>query len=259
MKTIILTMKVLLGSLLFSTLALAAGGGYPLDRADVDPTDQASLQRGIRYFQNYCAGCHGTGYQRYERVADDLGIPHDLMMENLVFNKSAKIGDLMHNSMDPDEAKAWFGVTPPDLTLVSRVRGGPDWLYTYLRTFYEDPSRPYGVNNKVFPDVGMPHALLELQGIQIDTCQETSPNERDPLTGEKVCGLSVDPQRKGSMTPDEFDQMVYDLVNFLAYSAEPMKEQRKQLGIYVFLFLAVFGVFAYLLKREYWKDVYQRP
>ena len=104
----------------------------------------------------------------------------------------------------------------------------------------------------------MPHVLLELQGIQIDTCQGSAPGERDPLTGEKVCGLSVDPQRKGSMTPAEFDQMVYDLVNFLAYSAEPMKEQRKQLGIYVFLFLAVFGVFAYLLKREYWKDVYQR-
>ncbi|WP_419535162.1 cytochrome c1 [Endozoicomonas sp.] len=258
MKRIILTIKLFLVSVLFSSLAAAAaaGGGYPLDEANVDPSDKASLQRGAKYYQNFCAGCHATQYQRYERVADDLGIPHDLMMENLVFDKSAKIGDLMHNSMDPKEAKVWFGAAPPDLTLVSRVKGGPDWLYTYLRTFYEDPSRPYGVNNKVFPDVGMPHVLLELQGVQIDNCGDTDPTARDPLTGDKICGLTIDPERKGSMTPAEYDQMAYDLTNFLAYSAEPMQEQRKQLGIYVFLFLAVFLVFAYLLKREFWKDVH---
>lgn len=256
MTKIILTVKLLLVSVLFSSLANAATGTYPLDEVDVDPTDKASLQRGVKYFQNYCAGCHATGYQRYERVADDLGIPHDLMMDNLVFDKNAKIGSLMKNSMNPDEAKQWFGATPPDLTMVTRVRGGPDWLYTYLRTFYEDPKRPYGVNNKVFPDVGMPHVLAELQGIQIDTCQDADPDARDPLTGEKVCGLVLDPEQKGSLAPNEYDQMVYDLVNFLAYSAEPMKEQRKQLGIYVFLFLALFLVFAFLLKREYWKDVH---
>ncbi|MGB0361145.1 MAG: cytochrome c1 [Endozoicomonas sp.] len=256
MKRIILSIQLFLASLLFSLLAVAAGGGYPLDEANLDLTDKASQQRGAKYYQNYCAGCHATQYQRYERVADDLGIPHDLMMENLVFDKSAKIGDLMYNSMDPKEAKTWFGATPPDLTLVSRVRGGPDWLYTYLRTFYEDPSRPYNVNNKVFPDVGMPHVLLELQGIQIDNCGDTNPNARDPLTGEKLCGLIVDPERKGSMTPAEYDQMVYDLTNFLAYSAEPMKHERKSLGVYVFLFLAVFLIFAYLLKREFWKDVH---
>ena len=256
MKKIILTVKLFLVSVLFSSLVSAVTGEYPLDKVDVDPTDKASLQRGMKYYQNWCAGCHATGFQRYERVADDLGIPYDLMMDNLVFDKNAKIGSLMKNSMNPDEAKEWFGVTPPDLTLVSRVRGGPDWLYTYLRTFYEDPKRPYGVNNKVFPDVGMPHVLYELQGIQLDTCQGTSPSVRDPLTGDKICGLMLDPERKGSMTPVEFDQMVYDLVNFLAYSAEPMKEERKQLGVYVFLFLILLFVFAFLLKREYWKDVH---
>ncbi len=254
MKRIILTIKLFL--VLFSSSVFAAGGSYPLDKANLDPTDKGSLQRGAKYYQNYCAGCHSTQYQRYERVADDLGIPHDLMMENLVLDKSAKIGDLMHNSMDPKEAKSWFGATPPDLTLVSRVKGGPDWIYTYLRTFYEDPKRPYGVNNKVFPDVGMPHVLLGLQGVQIDSCGTTDPTARDPLTGEKLCGLTVDPARKGSMTPAEFDQMVYDLTNFLAYSAEPMQQQRKSIGIYVFLFLALFLVVAYLLKREYWKDVH---
>lgn len=149
----------------------------------------------------------------------------------------------------------WFGATPPDLTLVTRVRGD-DWVYTYLKTFYEDPKRPWGVNNKVFPDVGMPHALLELQGVQIDTCGVEDPNKRDPLTGEKICGLKADPARKGSMSESEYDQAMYDLVNFLAYSAEPMKVKRQQLGIYVLLFLILLFVVTFLLKREYWKDVH---
>ncbi|WP_263080413.1 cytochrome c1 [Endozoicomonas sp. Mp262] len=252
MKTITLALLFLFAPV----LALAAGGsGYDLDSVDTDHSDKASLQRGAKYYQNYCAGCHATSFQRYERVADDLGIPHDLMMENLVFDKSARIGDLMTNNMDQKEAKEWFGAAPPDLTLVSRVRG-EDWLYTYLRTFYEDPKRPWGVNNKVFPDVGMPHVLMELQGVQVDSCVGGDDTARDPLTGEKLCGLKVDPERKGSMTVDEFDQAMYDLVNFLSYSAEPMKMERQQLGIYVFLFLLVFLVFAYLLKREYWKDVH---
>ncbi|OED49680.1 cytochrome C [Endozoicomonas sp. (ex Bugula neritina AB1)] len=257
MKIIKLSFQMFLISALFSSAVYAASGGdWPMDHITVDPSDKASLQRGVKYYQNYCSQCHETGYQRYERVADDLGIPHDLMMENLVFDKNAKIGSLMTNAMDPKEAKQWFGATPPDLTLVSRVKGGPDWLYNYLRTFYEDPKRPYGVNNKVFPDVGMPHVLADLQGVQIDTCYGANPTTRDPLTGDKLCGLIVDPDRKGSMTPDQYDRMVYDLVNFLAYSAEPMKEERQQLGIYVFLFLFLFLIFAVLLKREYWKDVH---
>ncbi|MRI32315.1 cytochrome c1 [Endozoicomonas sp. OPT23] len=240
---------------LLPVLALAAGGsGYPLDHIETDHSDKASLQRGAKQFMAYCAGCHATQFQRFERVADDIGIPHDLMMKNLM-SKDSKIGNLMFNNMDEKEAKVWFGATPPDLTMVTRVRG-EDWLYTYLRTFYEDNKRPWGVNNKVFPDVGMPHVLMELQGVQIDNCGDTSPTAVDPLTGEKVCGLTVDPKRKGSMEPKQFDQAMYDLTNFLSYSAEPMKLERQSLGIYVLLFIVLLFIVTLLLKREYWKDVH---
>lgn len=252
MKTIIQVLCLFL----FASTSIASGDGYSLDSASLDPSDKASLQRGLMYYQNVCAGCHSTKYQRYERVANDLGIPEELMMEHIVFDRSAKIGDLMANSMDAKEAKSWFGATPPDLTLVTRVRGGADWLYTYLRTFYEDKSRPYGVNNKIFPDVGMPHVLENFQGVQIDTCLNSESDARDPLSGEKICGLMVDPDRKGSLSPSEFDQMVYDIVNFLSYSAEPMKADRERIGLYVFLFLFIFLIFAYLLKKEYWRDVH---
>ncbi len=233
--------------------AIAAGSGYPLDPIDVNPSDKPSLQRGAQLYMNYCFGCHQTGFQRYERVADDLGIPHDLMQEYLM-PANAKIGDLMENGMVADDAKLWFGIVPPDLTMVSRVRS-PEWLYTYLRTFYLDPKRPWGVNNKVFPDVGMPHVLADLQGLPVDTCGGESV-ARDSLTGELPCGLEVAPENAGSMTPEQFDQAMYDLVNFLSYSAEPMKTERQRLGIYVLIFLAIFFVPAYLLKREYWKDVH---
>ncbi|OQX36903.1 MAG: cytochrome c1 [Oceanospirillales bacterium LUC14_002_19_P2] len=251
-------MKKIFITWLFVLLPVAAfaagGGGYPLDHVETDVSDKASLQRGAKFYMNYCAGCHATQFQRYERVADDLGIPHDLMLDNLVFT-DAKIGDLMKNGMIEGEAKQWFGAAPPDLTMVARVRG-TDWLYTYLRTFYLDPKRPWGVNNKVFPDVGMPHVLLELQGGLIDTCAGDAEGQVDTLTGEKLCGLVSDPEYKGSMSPEEYDQAMYDLVNFLDYSGEPMQLERQKIGIYVLLFLAFFFVVAYLLKREYWKDVH---
>ena len=234
--------------------AFASGGGYPLDDIEPNMADKPSLQRGAQTYMNYCFGCHATSYQRYERVADDLGIPHDLMQDNLM-PAGGKIGSLMKNGMEADESKSWFGATPPDLTLVARVRGA-DWLYTYLRTFYLDAKRPWGVNNKVFPDVGMPHVLLDLQGAQVDTCAGAGYAQRDTLTGEKLCGLEPDPSIKGSMTPEEYDQAMYDLVNFLAYSSEPMKMERESLGLYVLMFLLIFLVPAYLLKREYWKDVH---
>ncbi len=251
MKKILITWLFVL---LPVTAFAAGGGGYPLDHIETDVSDQASLQRGAKFYMNYCAGCHETQFQRYERVADDLGIPHDLMMDNLVFT-DAKIGNLMKNGMVESEAKQWFGAAPPDLTMVARVRG-TDWLYTYLRTFYLDPKRPWGVNNKVFPDVAMPHVLLELQGGLIDTCAGDTEGQIDTLTGEKLCGLVPDPEYKGSMSTEEYDQAMYDLVNFLDYSGEPMQLDRQRIGVYVLLFLAFFFVVAYLLKREYWKDVH---
>ncbi|MBU2707334.1 cytochrome c1 [Zooshikella marina] len=234
---------------------MAAGGsGYPLTHVDINLEDKAALQEGAKLYINYCMGCHSTEFQRYERVADDLGIPHELFMDNLVFD-DAKIGDLMENAMRDDEAKLWFGAAPPDLTLVARVRG-TDWLYTYLNTFYVDPKRPWGVNNKVFPDVAMPHVLAELQGLQEDTCGDTDPSTRDTLTGERMCGFKPITGKEGSMSEQEYKEATKNLVTFLAYAGEPAQLERKRVGVYVLLFLAVFFVFAYLLKREFWKDVH---
>lgn len=251
-------MKKILVTWLFLLLPVVAFAsseeGHPLDHIVTNISDKASLQRGVKFYMNYCAGCHATQFQRYERVADDLGIPHELMMDNLVFT-DAKIGDLMKNGMIKAEANQWFGAAPPDLTMVARVRGA-DWLYTYLRTFYLDPKRPWGVNNLVFPDVAMPHVLLELQGGLIDTCAGDAAGQIDTLTGKTLCGLVPDANHKGSMTPEVYDQAIYDLVNFLEYSGEPMQLERQKVGIYVLLFLVFFFGVAYLLKREYWRDVH---
>ncbi|NHN39650.1 ubiquinol-cytochrome c reductase [Pseudomaricurvus alcaniphilus] len=247
--------------------AVAAGGAFDCGAMHCDPmepdlTDKASLQSGAKWFANYCMGCHSAKYSRYERVADDLGIPHDLMLENMVFGDQ-KIGELMDIPMQADQSKAWFGATPPDLTLVARARS-PEWLYTYLRNFYADETRPTGVNNRVFDKVAMPHVMLELQGLL-----ECGPGPvldshgkiiRDPVTGEAIadghCGSLKDGALKGSMSPAEFDKAIYDLVNFMEYMAEPIAVERERLGVYVLLFLAVFFVFVYLLNREYWRGIH---
>ncbi|MFO6423280.1 cytochrome c1 [Motilimonas sp. KMU-193] len=244
MKKLLITLFALLPSLVF-----AAGPSIPLDKADYDLTDKASLQNGAKLFMNYCFGCHATGYQRYERVANDLDIPNDIMMDNLVFTDQ-KIGDLMHNAMDKKEAAKWFGAAPPDLTLVARLRGA-DWLYTYLRSFYADPSRPFGVNNSVFPDVGMPHVLEELQGI---------PNpvfETEMVDGvEHKTLVSIEADGSGELSTDEYNQAVLDMVNFLVYAGEPMRVERERLGVFVLGFIFIFFITAYLLKKEFWRDVH---
>jgi ubiquinol-cytochrome c reductase cytochrome c1 subunit len=259
-------MKKLFAALMFAVLpltALASAPGVTLDKVDIDLTDKAALQDGAGTFANYCMGCHSAKFQRYERVADDLGIPHDLMLENMI-PSGAKIGEHMKIGMTPADAKVWFGAAPPDLTLVARVRG-TDWLYSYLRSFYEDPTRPLGVNNKVFPNVGMPNVLADLQGRQVIGCKQVQvvkdgKKQFDPLTGTPIthegCDqLTVVPQT-GKLTEQEFDEKVKNLVTFLAYSANPVKLESQRIGTYVLLFLAFFFVFAYLLKREYWKDIH---
>jgi len=246
--------------------AVGAESGKSCGAIDCDPftaelTDYASMQRGANVAVNYCMGCHSFKYSRWERVADDLNIPHDLMMDNLVFS-GQKIGDLMEISMPADSAEDWFGAVPPDLTLVARARS-PEWIYTYLKNFYVDPSRPFGVNNRVFKDVGMPHALLDLQGLQ-----ECAPGpviagnggiKRDLLTGEDLledpCGRFTLAE-KGTLSEAEYDQAVYDLTNFLTYIAEPMVEQRKHIGKWVLLFLLLLLVPVLLLNREYWKGIH---
>ena len=235
-------------------------GTMPCDAFEADPADQASLQHGAAVYANFCMGCHSLQYSRYNRVARDLGIPDDLFKANLMFDPDLRIGSHMDNAMDKANAKVWFGATPPDLTLISRARQ-PEWVYTYLRTFYRDDSRPYGVNNKVFPKVGMPHVLMELQGMPECAAApiHDSHGERDPLTGEPLledpCGR-LEIAAAGVMTTEQYDDTIYDLVNFLAYTAEPTKLERQRMGIFVLLFLAVFFVFAWLLSREYWKDVH---
>ena len=236
-------------------------GTIPCDEFKADPSDKASLQHGAKLFVNYCMGCHSAQYSRWERVADDLGIPHEMALENLVFTDQ-KIGELMEISMPEKSAKEWFGAPPPDLTLATRARQ-PEWIYTYLRHFYADESRPIGVNNKVFKDVGMPHVLLDLQGLP-----ECAPGpvlasnggiRVDPLTSEPIladpCG-SYALATPGKMSPEEYDEAVYDLVNFMAYLANPVVEESRRTGVYVLLFILFLLVWVVLLNREYWKDVH---
>jgi len=237
-----------------------ACGSVPCEHFEADLSDKASLQRGAKYFVNYCMGCHSASYSRYERVADDLEIPHDMMMDNLVFTDQ-KIGELMTIAMPVDKSKKWLGATPPDLTLVTRARSS-EWVYTFLKNFYRDDTRPTGVNNKVFHSVGMPHVLLELQGLP-----ECAPGKKLDSHGRVVrndlgeplmtsCGSTAVGDVEGSMNAEEFDAAVYDLVNFMTYLSEPIADKRGQIGIYVFMFLGVLLVFTWLLNREYWKDVH---
>ncbi|TBW56269.1 cytochrome c1 [Marinobacter halodurans] len=233
----------------------AGGGGVPLDHMEPDLSNKASLQRGAALFTNYCMGCHSMEYARYKRVANDIGIPEELYEDNLIFT-GAKIGELMKNSMDTKQAEAWFGNPPPDLTLEARLRG-TDWIYSYLRGFYKDDSRPMGVNNVVFSNVGMPHVLVNMQGLCAVAPKIGHQAGVDPLSGN-VVNDTICPEwaMEGSMDPADFDAAMYDLTNFLAYMADPVKHERERLGMFVLIFIAIFFVFAFLLNREYWKDVH---
>lgn len=237
--------------LILPGLAAAAGAGYHLDHAPINLENQASLQRGAKLFVNYCQGCHSLDFQRYNRLARDLGMSDEIVKENLIFNKEVKVGDPMKNAMPRKEAKAWFGATPPDLSLIARSRG-VDYLYTYLRTFYVDKTRPWGVNNAVFPLVGMPHVLWELQGWQepvYETHKGADGHEQHTLVGFEL----VEP---GKLSPPEFDAAMADLVGFLAYVGEPAQLVRQKIGIWVLLYLVIAFVAFYFLKKEYWKDVH---
>jgi ubiquinol-cytochrome c reductase cytochrome c1 subunit len=245
-------MKRLILSLLFllPSMAMAAGGHVHLDSADIDLDDEAALQRGAKYFVNYCLNCHSAQYMRYQSMTA-LGLTEEQIEDNLMF-ASDKIGSLMTVSMDPDLAAQWFGAAPPDLTLSARLRG-EDWIYTYLRSFYTDDSRPFGVNNVVFPSVGMPHVLGGLQGTQEAVWHEAMGPDGKPHKEIQELNLI---EGSGSLTAEEYDRMVLDIVTYMSWLAEPMQQERKQLGIWVLLFLAVFTVIAYFLKKEYWKDVH---
>lgn len=244
----------LLAVLLFAPLAaFAAESNVTLDRAPVDSRDLPSLQRGAKVFVNYCLNCHSANYMRYNRLRD-IGLTEQQILDNLIFT-DAKVGDLMRIAMDPKDAKEWFGAPPPDLTVVARSRSshagsGADWLYTYLRGFYRDPARPSGWNNTVYPNVGMPHVLWELQGEQV--LKEVKVQAAGYMKTEMRPAL----EKPGTLTPVEYDRLVADLVNYLAYMAEPAADARKAVGMYVLLFLALLWALAYALKKEFWKDVH---
>jgi ubiquinol-cytochrome c reductase cytochrome c1 subunit len=230
--------KFLLACLtLIPMLAGAAGPSIHLDEANNDLTDKASLKRGFESYINYCLGCHQLQYQRYNRTFADLGISDEDGMANYMYT-GEKVGDHITNTMPAKEAAKWFGSTPPDLTLEARFRS-PDWIYTYLRSFYVDEARPFGVNNKVFKDVGMPHVLQNLQGVR--TLDEHG--KLSEATG-------------GSMTAEEYDAFARDLTNFLEYTGEPNKLERESMGYWVIGFLFILLFFSYLLKKEYWRDVH---
>ncbi len=242
----------------------AAEVDWPMQSITTNTQDKPSLQNGARLYVGYCLGCHSLKYQRYGRTADDLEVPHELFLEQMIFT-GQKIGELMVNSM-PEASNEWFGAAPPDLTLVARLRG-PEWIYNYLKTFYIDESRPFGVNNKVFPNVGMPHVLLDLQGYQHSVCKQVpirsddGAEKRDPLVPEKPlteekCGELELVEGSGSYSPEEYDKAVRDIVNFLDYVGEPSRNDRERIGVYVILFLVLLSAFTYLLNREYWKDVH---
>lgn len=240
--------SLLTAASLWTAATLAAGPTVPLDKAEIDLHDKASLQRGAQLFMNYCLGCHSMQYQRYNRTFRDLEIPEELGVENLQFT-GEKPGDLITNAMPTEAAGAWFGTAAPDLTLVARVRGA-DWLYTYFRSFYVDESRPFGVNNAVFPNVGMPHVLQELQGVPRKT------HEKRMVDGEmKDVYVGIKSDGSGILSPAEYDQAMLDLTNFLVYTGEPMMLQQRRLGWYVFGFILVFTILAWLLKREYFRDL----
>lgn len=241
--------------ILLPTLGLAAGVAVPLDSMEPDHTNKESLQRGAATFANYCMGCHSLEYARYKRVADDIGVPVELYEENLIFN-GAKVGELMKISMNKDMAGSWFGNPPPDLTLESRLRG-EDWIYSYLRGFYKDESRPLGVNNVVFDNVGMPHVLVDLQGLCAVKPAIGHKSSVDPLSGNiRNADVCTEWALEGNMTSAEFDRAMYDLTNFLSYMGDPVMVERERLGMFALIFIVIFTLVAWLLNREYWKDVH---
>lgn len=253
---------------------MAAGGGnVQLESANIDLANHAAIQRGAKYFHNYCMGCHSVKYERYQRL-EEVGLTADEIKDNLIFN-GAKKGDLMTIAMPEADAGNWFGAPAPDLTLEARLRKGPDWIYTYLKGFYSDPSRPMGVNNTLFKNVGMPNVLWELEGVKeavyrYDVRHDghiaktfASEAEADAYVKEQGEGYKVEKAvdslmkvSEGKLSEAEFDQVARDLSTYLTYIAEPNKLERQAMGVKVIIFLLILAVLAYFMKKEWWKEIH---
>jgi ubiquinol-cytochrome c reductase cytochrome c1 subunit len=254
-------MKKILASLLAAftmvTGAQASGGALVLDKFPVERvTDLAALQNGAKLFVNYCLNCHAAAFMRFNRLKD-IGLTEQQIKDNMLF-PTDKVGEVMKVSLDPKDAKDWFGGVPPDLTLVARSRAshagtGPDYLYTYMRTFYRDDTRPTGWNNLAFPNVGMPHVLWELQGQRAAKYVEVEDPHHHGVKTHKFDGFEQ--LTPGKLSPQEYDVAVADLVAYLQWMAEPMQSQRVRLGVGVLIFLSIFTFIAWRLNAAFWKDV----
>jgi ubiquinol-cytochrome c reductase cytochrome c1 subunit len=232
--------------LLLLSFTVFASESVKLEDADIDLSDTASLQRGAKTFVTYCLGCHSAKHIRYKRIALDFGISDETVLKEIA-PVGAAIYDQMHTAMNAHDSNKWFGTNPPDLSLIARSRGA-DWLVSYLKGFYVDKSKPLGVNNRVFEDVGMPNMLWQLQGLQVPVYKTGAGQEK--MIEKLVL------EEPGTLSPQEFDKTVNDLVNFLVYVGEPVQLERERMGKYVLFFLFMFLAIAYLLKKEYWKDVH---
>lgn len=225
-----------------------ASGGENHESANTQVENKAMLQRGAAMYMNYCAGCHSLKYLRYSRMAADLGLTEDQVMDNLVFASDAKFGDTINTGISKADGEAFFGKAPPDLSLVARSRG-VDWIFAYLKSFHADPTAATGWNNTVFPNASMPHVLAELQGVQAVRHEESH-------EGADAHAPALELVQAGSMAPAEYDAAVRDLVTFLEYAGEPAVLKRQSMGVWVLLYLALFTFLAWLVKHEYWKDVH---
>jgi ubiquinol-cytochrome c reductase cytochrome c1 subunit len=266
-------------AVLFTTNAIAAGGGGTIFHMNPDVGNEKSLQRGAAYFVNYCMSCHSAEFSRYKRVAEDLGISEQNMLDNMIFT-GRKYGDTMTVAMDSEQAKQWLGAAPPDLSVRARARGA-DWIYSFLKSFYLDSSSNRGINNKMLAGTSMPHVLWELQGYQMlnedfEALTDSEIASLGPDSAELVKEIGTDKAVdhdqdgqhgaddhspftlvvKGKLTPEEYDQFVTDIVNFMVYMAEPAQLSRKTIGTGVLFFLAALFVLVYFMKRDYWKDVH---
>ncbi|HJV86808.1 MAG TPA: cytochrome c1 [Noviherbaspirillum sp.] len=249
-------LKKLIAVLALVPAVVLASETATLDQAPNRIHDLAALQNGAKIFVNYCLNCHSAAAMRYNRLRD-IGLTEDQIKNNLLF-ATDKVGDLMKVAMQPKDAKVWFGAAPPDLSVIARAKAseagsGPDWLYTYLRTFYKDDSRPTGWNNLVFPNVGMPHVLWELQGVRsAKFVEEKDPHDPGKMVHKFAGFEQVTP---GKLSPIEYDNAVADLVGYLQWMAEPAQNTRKRLGVGVLLFLGLFLVLSWRLNASYWKDI----
>jgi ubiquinol-cytochrome c reductase cytochrome c1 subunit len=250
--------------LALSPLAALANEGAEMPSAQVDLTDKASLQRGAGLYMNYCSGCHSLNYQRYSRMAEDLGLTKEQVEKNLIFS-DARIGETMSTGLDPAQGEKWLGKAPPDLSVVARTKEqGPDWIYNYLKSFYVDESRPTGWNNTVFPGASMPHVLWEMQGVQHAVTEpkksagggEAEGCEHGEYAGQCITGFTIPEHQKGTQDAETFDRTARDISAFLAYAGEPSAIKRESMGVWVVLFLAFLTLLTYLLKAEYWRDVH---